>query len=569
MGYPEKRIPTHGAMSAIAALCLSVCMPSAHALSLGRFNVQSLMGEPLRAEIEITQSTPDELRSLTSSVAQPASFAQAGMEYHPALAGVKSHVEKRTDGSTYVVLTGNTPILDTFVDLIVDTRWSTGKLTKNYALLLTASNSNQVPPTTPRGAQAATPAQGTSPARQVTTEITPGNNLPALPQASGVNAKNVPVYRFDPLDTATPSTPSKSPAYPPLESAPAVSAKPLAIFAEKAPVQAPEPAATAGMVTVTPGSTATQLLMSRLPSNVSLDQMLIALVRANPHAFINGNVNLLRAGSTLRIPSAEEAAQVDVSEARQTIVAQSRDFGAYARKMASAPVQVGAEESGRKMSGRISAQVKENTTGGPVQDKLTLSKNDDNNKGSESQIVNEKKTRDETSQLEALTKNIEALNNLQKSEVPTPKPTVAPVAVTPEEKPAQSLIERLTSAPNAMAWAAGLLALMVGLAFYIFRRNAEEDEFASSRPEYHPTKEINPERVEPRASPGFKPEIAALDLNLDATVIDETGGQKLKLAEQLISKGDADLARSLLMSLVTSPNSSLKNRAIHLLGQLK
>jgi pilus assembly protein FimV len=263
--------------------------------------------------------------------------------------------------------------------------------------------------------------------------------------------------------------------------------------------------------------------MPHLPAHVSVDQMLVALVQANPHAFINSNVNLIRAGSSLRMPSAEEATQVDASEARQTLVAQSRDFGAYARKMASAPIQVGTEQSGSTMSGRVSAQVKESTTGSPIQDKLTLTKNDDNKKGSESQIVNEKKAKDEADQLEVLTKNIEALKKLQTLETVQPaSPSAAPVAVTPDPQPEQSLIERLTSAPNAMAWAAGLLALMLSLAVYIFRRNSNKDNFASSHPEYPLTEDTSVDApVEPQPHAGFNAEIASLDLNLDATAADE------------------------------------------------
>jgi FimV-like protein len=104
---------------------------------------------------------------------------------------------------------------------------------------------------------------------------------------------------------------------------------------------------------------------------------------------------------------------------------------------------------------------------------------------------------------------------------------------------------------------------------YIFKRNARQDSFASSHPEYPPSQNRPEPRIEPQSGPGLHPDIAGLDLNLNAPTADETGASKLQLAEQLIAKGDQDLARTLLMSLVTSPNSSLKNRAIQLLGQLK
>lgn len=562
----------------MAAICLIVCMPSAHALSLGRFNVQSLMGEPLRAEVEVTQANQDELRGLSAQVASPASFSQAGMEFNPGLSGVKTRVEKRTDGSSYIVLTGSTPILDTFVDLILETRWPTGSLVKNYAMLLTASNNNQVPPTTSKNVA---PVERAPPAAPLNLPTIPspstfspnaavtGNS--SLPQPTGVNSKNVPVYRFDPVEPTMPHG-NKASNYPAIEQTPTVAAKPYSLNSGRAQTPRPAPqfddSASAKTVTVPNGSTATQLVLGQLQGNVSLDQMLIALLRANPHAFINNNVNLIRAGATVRIPSVEDAAQIDISEAHRSIVAQSRDFGTYARKLASAPIQVGAEESGRSMSGRISAKVKEDASANPAQDKLTLSKKESNEKGSEDEIARERKAADESSQVAALRKNIESLNKLQTPETAAPT-VVSPVIVQPDEKANLSLIERLTSGPNAMAWAAGLLALMLALALYIFKRNARQDSFASSHPEYPPSQNRPEPRIEPQSGPGLHPDIAGLDLNLNAPTADETGASKLQLAEQLIAKGDQDLARTLLMSLVTSPNSSLKNRAIQLLGQLK
>jgi pilus assembly protein FimV len=579
MGSPKSSIPLQLTYCAMAAISWMACIPSAHALSLGRFNVQSLMGEPLRAEVEVTQANPDELRGLSAQVASPASFSQAGMEFNPGLANVRTRIEKRSDGSSYIVLTGSTPILDTFVDLILETRWSSGSLVKNYAMLLTASNNNQVPPTTSKNA-APVGRQTTAgtvnlpysaSANASDAPLNSGGSASSVPQASGVNAKNVPVYRFDNVES-NPSNGNKATSYPGTEPGPAVSAKPSALFDSRA--QAPRREVpfnengSGKTVTVPNGSTATQLVARYLQGNVSLDQMLIALLRANPHAFINANVNLIRAGSTVRIPSSEEAAQIDLSEAHQTIVAQSRDFGTYARKLASTPIAVGEEDAGRTMSGKISAKVKEDFTGIAAQDKLTLSKKDSNEKGYESEIASEKKTSDESSQIAALNKNIDALNKLQTPEEPSPV-VAAPVAAATEAKADASLIARLTTAPDAMAWAAGLLALMVGLAFYIFKRNARQDNFASSLPEY-PSRQFRPEsRMEPQSVQGLHPDIAELDLNLSAPARDEAGNQKLQLAEQLIAKGDQDLARTLLMSLVTSPTSSLKNRAVQLLGQLK
>jgi len=67
---------------------------------------------------------------------------------------------------------------------------------------------------------------------------------------------------------------------------------------------------------------------------VSLDQMLIAMQRANPDAFVNGNVNRLKAGAKLKIPTGDEARAIAAEDARKAMAAQARDFDEFRRRLA-------------------------------------------------------------------------------------------------------------------------------------------------------------------------------------------------------------------------------------------
>ncbi len=87
-------------------------------------------------------------------------------------------------------------------------------------------------------------------------------------------------------------------------------------------------------VTVKAGDTAGKIAAQNKPASVSLDQMLVALLRSNPDAFIGGNVNRVKSGAVLDIPSAETASAISAGEASQTIVAQSKDFNGFRRKLA-------------------------------------------------------------------------------------------------------------------------------------------------------------------------------------------------------------------------------------------
>jgi pilus assembly protein FimV len=74
-------------------------------------------------------------------------------------------------------------------------------------------------------------------------------------------------------------------------------------------VQAQAPAASSapaqGTVQVQPGDMASVLAFRLKPRGATIEQMMVALLRSNPEAFALGNVNVLREGAVLRLPSPE------------------------------------------------------------------------------------------------------------------------------------------------------------------------------------------------------------------------------------------------------------------------
>jgi pilus assembly protein FimV len=91
-----------------------------------------------------------------------------------------------------------------------------------------------------------------------------------------------------------------------------------------------------GSVTVRAGDTAGRIASANKPSSVSLEQMLVAMLRGNPQAFIDGNINRIKAGAIVDLPDAQAAGEVAADEAKQIIVAQSKDFDAFRRRLATA-----------------------------------------------------------------------------------------------------------------------------------------------------------------------------------------------------------------------------------------
>jgi pilus assembly protein FimV len=120
-----------GAAVASSLLLLS----NANATGLGRLTVLSALGQPLRAEIELTSPNKDEVSSLTPKLASVEAFKQASIDFNPALLSIRFAIEAR--GAGYVIrVTSPQAMNEPFVDLLLEMNSSNGKLLREYTFLL-------------------------------------------------------------------------------------------------------------------------------------------------------------------------------------------------------------------------------------------------------------------------------------------------------------------------------------------------------------------------------------------------------------------------------------------------
>lgn len=401
---------TSAIAAAVAATLLGFANHAA-ALSLGRMTVLSGLGEPLRAEIELPDISTDEASSLRPEIAPPEAFRAAGLEYSPALTDLKIQLQRRPDGRSVLRLNSNRAVNDPFVDLILQVNWASGRIVRDYTILLDPPSQRQAPATAATAPQVTTPAPVAAP------------SAPAV--APSANSEAV-----------RPVTPR-----PPVAAAP----KP-----------APAPGE-AKQVVVKAGDTASKIAGSTKPANVSLDQMLVAMLRANPSAFINGNVNRVKAGALIKLPDSDQAAATPAPEATQIINAQSRDFNEFRSKLAGGVPAVQTAEADRKASGRVQAEVSEKKPSVAVPDKLTLSKGAlKNSKGTEDAIAQEKAAKEAAARVAELSKNITDLNKLGASSASAPAPATpaappASAAKAAAEMPAVTVPVPVAAPPAASA----------------------------------------------------------------------------------------------------------------------
>jgi len=332
---------------ALTALLLPCSV--AFAAGLGKITVLSALGQPLRAEIEIVALQPGEGDTLSARLAAVESYRQAGVDLNGALLNVRFAVQRRPNGEYVVSMTSNQPLNEPFIDMLVELHWANGRLTREYTFLLDPPEYKGPG----AGAAIATP----------TLPVTP-------PIAQALPAPRPPV---EPRG-APEARPRSS-----VEDRPAVVPVPGARAAAPAPAQSAESA-----YTVKRGDTLVKIALQTKPEGVSLQQTLVALYRGNQDAFDGNNMNRLRAGKILNVPSKEAAASLTQEEAVRVVNSQSADYRDYRNKIgaavAAAPPR---SETGRQSAGRIGAPREDKP--GPAadagKDQLRLSRPDDGKAG--------------------------------------------------------------------------------------------------------------------------------------------------------------------------------------------
>jgi pilus assembly protein FimV len=392
------------AMALAAAALFGLSAHQANALSLGNIVVQSALGEPLRAEIDIPEMNADEAATLKATVASPEAFRAAGLEFNAALSGLRTSIQRRANGRAYIRLTSDRAVNDPFVDMILEASWNTGRIVRDYTMLFDPPNLRTTP------AAPTAPATGAVQSSPVQAQSAGGTTINGATAPSGAGAS--------PRPGAT---------------------RPAAVAAAKPSV------AVDGQITVKRGDTASKIAMANKPATVSLDQMLVALLRANPEAFINSNINRIKSGAVVSVPTPEQALAMGTAEATQTVIAQSRDFGDFRKKLATNAPNTQVAAADRKSGGSVQAQLDDKKPSARAPDKLTLSKGALKAQAETARIAKDRSTKEAASRTAEVNKNMSDLAKLGA----VPAGAAAGVAATASAaKPAASVS---ASAPAAAA----------------------------------------------------------------------------------------------------------------------
>lgn len=282
----------------LSAALLALASSSALALGLGDIRVLSKPGQPLLAEIPVVSADPSELENLRVALASPVTFERVGLQRPTGLVSeLQFELTRDTQGRAVVRVTSQAPVETPSLSFLIEADWGQGRLVREYSALVDA----------PPSALAVAEPEIVAPAGTLSNTI---------------------VREPAPASATVPA--AETPTTPPSAVVPAPGPR-----AASAPVAAP---AADGSITVQRGQTLSQIASAVARGNqVSRDRAMIALLRANPEAFIRGNVNLLKQGAVLRMPGSDALAAVDAAEAATLV----REHAAQWRQARTVPQPAG------------------------------------------------------------------------------------------------------------------------------------------------------------------------------------------------------------------------------------
>ncbi|MBT8087741.1 MAG: hypothetical protein KJO46_06870 [Gammaproteobacteria bacterium] len=276
----------------------------AGAIGLGDIRLDSALNEPLRAEIDLLSATPAELAGLKISLAPREVFDRYGIDRPVYLQNMQFAVVTAPDGSASVRLSTPGAITEPFLTFLVEASWSSGRLLREYTVLLDPPS--YVPPAVQQAPAISAPER-------------------SRPSDSGRIEREPP-----PVRDAPPPRPAPEPVSAPPQPQPEPEPEPEPV---SAPPQ-PEPAAEVrqydttarGDYVVRRGDSLWGITDRMRPdARLTMNQTMLAIYEANPGAF-GGNINLLKAGATLRIPSADEIFRISRGDALSEVQRQNTDW---------------------------------------------------------------------------------------------------------------------------------------------------------------------------------------------------------------------------------------------------
>jgi FimV-like protein len=280
------------------------------ALGLGDIHVESALHQPLAAQIEIVGATSENSGTLSASIADQETFQRYGLERPTSLASTALTVRQDGQGHTYLLLRSTDTFTEPMVTFLVDLHTTSGELIREYTVLLDPPGMSSE-----HGAAAEIAAEQPSPVAAPVAAVASTSAVASISGASGAPAS---------LAASAPAS-----AHAAEETAPTAAAT-----VRQTTSDAAKP--TRDTYTVARRDTLARIAgIAGAHSRSDRRKMMVAIFRANPGAF-QTNLNNLRTGVTLHLPSVAELSNISGDAADREFAQQMAAWRSPEQRLAAA-----------------------------------------------------------------------------------------------------------------------------------------------------------------------------------------------------------------------------------------
>ena len=262
----------------LLAIFLALMPIFGFAAGLGAIKVTSSLGEPFRAEIQLLLVNAEDLANLSASFASKEAYDAQGITYQHIDSNIKVEVGASANGAPVLKLSSIQPINDTFLDMLIQVDWASGRVQHEYNVLLDSPKAKSANDET----QALPIAMPKNPSESDTVD------------AKSINASNQSITED-----------------------------------EKSQINKD-----AKFITTKQGDTLSNIAKLEQLEGVSIDQMLVGLFDNNKQAFMNSNMNRLKIGEIIRVPVRDKLVLIDAYKATQLVKLHSANWSSYSALLA-------------------------------------------------------------------------------------------------------------------------------------------------------------------------------------------------------------------------------------------
>ena len=275
-----------------------------HAVGLGPIKVQSGLNQPFNAQIELLTLRGLPLTSVKAKLAGDDEFKLAGLSRPYFLDQLKFSLEKNKLGKPIVHITSDERIHEPYLKFLVDVTWADGQFYREYTVLLDPPNYR------------VSTSQPLKPEKVAVAPVeTPKVEAPRVAMAP--LKKNLPILAAAPFSSRL--------ATQILKGQPTIHT-PVAVVQPQMPVAQPKHVDTVYGPTTRHDDLYQIALQFRPFAHITVGQTMLAIKKMNPDAFIADNVNSLKAGVELKIPTPDMMTQVTAKQAHNEIHRQNQEW---------------------------------------------------------------------------------------------------------------------------------------------------------------------------------------------------------------------------------------------------